>query len=129
MELGLVRLPASLKAGGAFHPMNLFPRVALVILCLAALCGARADSPAPAQLVSLDSLAAFRPVTNNWRVAGGLGGDPARSRDIVPLPGSGIVVSNPVEGGTNDQLFTVWEHGDLELDVEFLLTPRTNSGI
>lgn len=105
--------------------MRIHPRSALLLFPLFLALVGRADFAA----VPFDSLAAFRPVTNNWRVAGGLDGDPGRSRDLVPLPGSGIVVSNPVEGGANDQLFTAWEHGDLELEVEFLLTPGTNSGL
>ena len=105
-------------------PPRLFVLFASVLLAVV-----RADTPGVWEPVALDSLEAFRPVTNNWRMAGGIGGEPGRSRDITLLPGTGIVVSNPVEGGTNDQLFTVWEHGDLELELEFLLTPRTNSGL
>lgn len=103
------------------RPFLLFVSVLLAVL--------RAESPSAWEAVALDSLDAFRPVTNNWRVAAGIGGEPGRSRDITLLPGAGIVVSSPVEGGTNDQLFSAWEHGDLELELEFLLTPRTNSGI
>lgn len=109
--------------------MSLLPRIGLCLFVFAVCSAIRADAPRPLERMPLDSLDAFRPVTNNWRLAGGIGGEPGRSRDITPRPGTGIVVSNPVEGGANDQLFTVWEHGDLELEVEFLLTPRTNSGI
>jgi hypothetical protein len=108
--------------------MSLPPRL-FVLFASVLLAVVRADTPGAWESVTLDSLEAFRPVTNNWRLAGGIGGEPGRSRDITRLPGTGIVVSNPVEGGANDQLFTVWEHGDLELELEFLLTPRTNSGI
>lgn len=108
--------------------MSLPPRL-LFLFASVLLAVLRADTPGAWESVTLDSLEAFRPVTNNWRLAGGIGGEPGRSRDIMLLPGTGIVVSNPVEGGANDQLFTAWEHGDLELELEFLLTPRTNSGI
>lgn len=109
--------------------MNPLPRIGLLLLVFAACSAIRADAPRPLEPVLLDSLDAFRPVTNNWRLVGGISGEPGRSRDIAPLPGTGIVMSHPVEGGANDQLFTVWEHGDLELELEFLLTTRTNSGI
>lgn len=109
--------------------MSFLPRIGLVLFVVAVFSVLRAEVPLHLERVPLDSLDAFRPVSNNWRLAGGIGGEPGRSRDITPLPGTGIVVSNPVEGGANDQLFTAWEHGDLELEVEFLLTPRTNSGI
>lgn len=109
--------------------MRLLSRIGLVVFVFAVCAVSRADVPGAWESVTLDSLDAFRPVTNNWRLAGGIGGSPDRSRDITLLPGTGIVASNPVEGGANDQLFTTWEHGDLELELEFLLTPRTNSGI
>ena len=109
--------------------MSPLPRFGLVLFVTVLLSVLRADESAAWERVPLDSLEAFRPVTNNWRIAGGIGGEPGRSRDITPLPGTGIVVSNTVEGGANDQLFTAWEHGDLELEAEFLLTPRTNSGL
>ncbi len=104
-------------------------RVTCLALSLLAAPLALADSLLPAEPVSLETLGAFRPVTNNWKLAGGLGGDLRHSRDSAPLPGTGVVVSNPVEGGKNDQLFTAWEHGDLDLEVDFLLGPQTNSGI
>ncbi len=109
--------------------MSIPARVACLALSLLAASLARADSLLPAEPVSLDSLAAFRPVTNNWRLAGGLGGDLRRGREYTALPGTGLVVSNPVEGGTNDQLFTAWEHGDMDLEVDFLVGPKVNSGI
>ncbi len=104
-------------------------RVACLALSLLAALPARAESLLPAEPVPLDSLAAFRPVTNNWRIAGGWSGDLRRDRAYTPLPGTGIVISNPVEGGKNDQLFTAWEHGDIDLSLDFLLAPQTNSGV
>ena len=42
----------------------------------------------------------------------------------------GVLVCNPgKEKETRGHLFTAWEHGDLELDLEFLLTPGSNSGV
>lgn len=104
-------------------------RVACLVLSLLAASTTPAQSLLPPEPLPLDSLAGFRAVTNNWRLAGGLAGDLRRSRDYTPEAGTGIVVSNPVEGGKNDQLFTTWEHGDLDLELDFLLGPQVNSGI
>jgi hypothetical protein len=80
--------------------------------------------------VRLDSPAAFRPLTKNWVVAGGLAGDPRREKTLTPVEGTGVLVCNPGrEKETRGHLFTDWEHGDLELDLEFLLTPGSNSGV
>ena len=80
--------------------------------------------------VALDSLAAFSPMTANWQLAAGLAGDPRRDKTLVATPGSGILVCNPGKSPeTRGHLFTAWEHGDLELDLEFLLAPGSNSGV
>lgn len=78
----------------------------------------------------LDSLAAFKPVTANWRLAGDLAGDPRRDKTLSAAPGTGLLVCNPgTTADTRGHLFTAWEHGDLELDLDFLLTPGSNSGV
>jgi len=84
----------------------------------------------PAEPVRLDSPAAFRPLTANWALAGGIAGDPRREKTLSPVEGTGVLVCNPGrEKEKRGHLFTAWEHGDLELDLEFLLPPGSNSGV
>ncbi len=91
---------------------------------------ARAQSPLPPEPIRLDTLAAFRPPTANWKLAGDLGGDPRREKPLTPAAGTGILLCNPgTTPETRGHLFTTWEHGDLEIDLEFLLTPGSNSGV
>lgn len=94
-------------------------------MCAAA---ARAQSLLPAEPVRLDSLSAFRPTAANWSIAGGIGGDPRADKTLTPLEGTGILVNNATPEARG-QLFTTWEHGDLELDLDFLLLPGADSGI
>ncbi len=88
-----------------------------------------AESLLPPERVSLDSLAAFRPVSANWQLAGGLGGDPRHDKQLTPVAGTGVLVNNPRVGATNDALVTTWEHGDMDLDFDFLIPPGSNSGV
>jgi hypothetical protein len=102
--------------------------LAAVLVCLAAT--THAQSLLAPERVALDSLAAFQPVTANWQLAAGLTGDPRRDKTLTATPGSGILVCNPGKSPeTRGHLFTAWEHGDLELDLEFLLAPGSNSGV
>ncbi len=89
---------------------------------------ARAQSLLPADRVALDSLAAFKPAAGNWRLSGALAGDPRRDKTLTATEGTGILVCNPT-AQAKANLFTTWEHGDLDLDLDFLLTPGSNSGI
>src|SRR5438552_231485 len=97
-------------------------------LALVASASAFAQSALPPEPVRLDSLAAFKPVTANWKIAGGIGGDPRHEKTLVAVEGTGVIVNNPVEGARG-HLLTAWEHGDLELDLDFLLPPGSNSGV
>jgi hypothetical protein len=80
--------------------------------------------------VNLDSLAAFRPVGANWALAAGLGGDPQHDRNLTAVPGNGILVCNPgKDRKTSGNLLTKWEHGDIMVELDFLLPPGSNSGV
>lgn len=103
--------------------------VSALLLSLALAATTSADSLIPYEQVSLDDLSAFRSVTNNWRVGGAPGGDPRHAAVSQPLAGKGVLISNPAESGKNDQLLTTWEHGDIDVELDFLLTPHANSGV
>ncbi|HEX2854909.1 MAG TPA: family 16 glycoside hydrolase [Opitutaceae bacterium] len=95
-----------------------------VVLCVSA----RAQSLLPPESVTLDSLAAFKSPGANWQLGGGLGGDPRREKTLRALPGAGVLVNNPTAAAKAD-LFTAWEHSDLELDLDFLMPLGSNSGV
>src|SRR4051812_2108598 len=87
-----------------------------------------AQSVLPPTAVSLTSLAEFKSTGANWRLAGGIGGDPRREKNLTALPGMGVVVNVPTDSA-KAALVSNWEHGDLELDLDFLLPQGSSSGI
>lgn len=113
--------------------MAALPSLVRTFLGLLALAGSSrlaAQPSLPPEPVRLDSPAAFRALPPNWKLAGGLGGDPRREKTLTPLDGTGVLVCNPGREKENrGHLFTAWEHGDLELELEFLLPPGSNSGV
>ncbi len=82
----------------------------------------------PPERVSLDSLTAFRPTAANWKIAGDLAGDPRRDKTLTALDGTGVLVCQAT-AEARGQLFTAWEHGDLEVDLDFLMLPGADSGL
>jgi len=92
---------------------------------------ARGEIALPGDTLPLDTLADFRKPAPNWTRAGGLDGDPRTEKILRPAAGTGVLVCNPAKEyhGEAGNLFTAWEHGDLELELDFLLTPGSNSGI
>lgn len=89
---------------------------------------ASAESLLPPTPIPLDSLAPFSAPAANWQTAGGIGGDPRTEKKLVPLPGTGVLLNNPTASARSNLLMTD-EHGDAEIDLDFLLTPHSNSGI
>ena len=111
------------------YPLGL--RRALVLSAALIVTGAlRAQTGLPPAPVSLQNAGAFQPLTANWQLAGGVAGDPRRDPVLTAAPGTGVLVCNPgKDKAARGHLLTAWEHGDLELDLEFLLTPGSNSGV
>lgn len=102
----------------------------------------------------LNDLSAFRPQAGNWRIVGDVSMDPnvdihtpqpvkvepaskknkkeATPPPVVPAvtsqPGTGILL-NLNNDQQKDQLVSVMEHGDIDLELEVMLPKGSNSGI
>jgi hypothetical protein len=107
------------------------PRLALCALVLSST-GWSIARAATERLTSgrstLVALSDFQPTGSNWQTASGLAGDPRREKVLVPVAGQGLMVNQP-DKVNRKHLFSAWEHGDLEVDLEFLLPPGANSGV
>lgn len=82
----------------------------------------------PATPVPLDDLSGFRPAAENWTVAGGVLADRHVAHAVAVRPGTGVLVNRPTEAA-RDPLFTTWEHGDLELELDFMMPKGSNAGL
>lgn len=76
--------------------------------------------------VSLSDLSAFKTPPANWAIVGSVKGK--LDKPFETQPGQGILVNQPREKG-NEDIFTNFEHGDIDLDVDFMMPPGSNSGI
>ena len=77
---------------------------------------------------SLATMDGFRPSTANWHVAGGARATRDRQLALTALPGAGVLVNIPVAGATG-QLFTLWEHGDLDLSFDVMVPKGSSTGV
>ncbi|MDR9366337.1 MAG: DUF1080 domain-containing protein [Balneolaceae bacterium] len=82
----------------------------------------------PMNELSLDDFSAFETVTDNWAIAGGVESDRTEEHSLNGTRGTGILVNIPDEDNS-EHLFTSWKHGDLELELDFLMPKGSNSGI
>lgn len=79
-------------------------------------------------VLELQDLKPFRAPASNWQVVGRVAADRHSAHQISLEPGVGVLVNvaPPREG---EDLLTSWEHGDLELELEFMMPKGGNSGI
>lgn len=102
-------------------------------LCAAPLAGPllgqtqSAAAELPFEEVQLDDLSAFRSPEANWQVAGGIVAGRLRE-ELGTVAGTGVLANVPTPEAAAD-LFTEWEHGDIELELEFLVPRGSNSGV
>lgn len=82
----------------------------------------------PMYEVSLENLSNFESVSENWSIAGGVESNRTEEYSLTGTDGTGILVNIPTDQN-NDHLFTSWTHGDLELELDFLMPKGSNSGI
>jgi Domain of Unknown Function (DUF1080) len=81
--------------------------------------------------LSLSDLSAFKNAPANWRIVGGIKTD-YQTATLNPTAGTGILydgVEKAALNKPNQNLFTAFEHGDMRLELEFMMPKGSNSGI
>lgn len=82
----------------------------------------------PMQSLSLVSLDEFQSPGENWFITGDVYSDYQQEGSMQLRNGTGVLVNIPSDEARNN-IFTVLEHGDIELKGELLVPKGSNSGI
>ena len=77
----------------------------------------------------LNDLSAFTSPASNWKIAADVSADMGKPNTLITKPGTGILVCNPVGYDTTRDLITSFEHGDADLELDFMMAKGSNSGI
>ncbi|OOQ57054.1 3-keto-disaccharide hydrolase [Mucilaginibacter pedocola] len=96
---------------------------------LASVCATR---PAIAQLktqVPLSSLSAFTNPPKNWEIDGSVHADMDKQNVFNLGKGTGILVNNVDEKNPGHDLYFGLRHGDLDLELDYMMAKGANSGI
>jgi Domain of Unknown Function (DUF1080)/PA14 domain len=81
------------------------------------------------QTINLADLSAFAQAGNNWEIVSAVSGL-YNSRILNTQPGAGILHNKPHANGTkSEDLFTIFNHGDINLSLDFMMPKGSNSGI
>lgn len=81
--------------------------------------------------IPLNDLSAFTNKANNWSIAGDVTVDISKVNALEAKPGKGVLVCIHEKGkyGQEYELVSNFKHGDLDLELDFMLTKESNSGI
>lgn len=82
----------------------------------------------PYKEMDLKSLADFTTDGTNWKVVAKATSDFNTRHDIKTEEGTGVLVNENTEE-QKAHIFSAFEHGDIELDIEFMIPKGSNSGI
>jgi len=82
----------------------------------------------PLTTISLQNLNAFKPVSNNWQLVSDIYSDPLKGGKSKITAGTGVLVNTPGKSNKG-HLFTNMEHGDIELELDFMMAKGSNSGV
>lgn len=91
---------------------------------------AQPPDPKPAQL-PLNDLRAFRSSQANWSIAGDASADLTRDNTLTIRSGTGVLANIVRQGNFGQQynLLTQLEHGDIDLELDYMMAKGSNSGV
>ncbi|WP_266363929.1 family 16 glycoside hydrolase [Tellurirhabdus rosea] len=105
---------------------QLLARAGMVCSVSLALVQAAAGQSGP---LPLNDLSAFKAPGKTWQIVGDVAGDISQKEALTTGKGAGILVNLPNKKDKGADLFTGFEHGDLDLELEYMMARGSNSGI
>ncbi|PSL44845.1 PA14 domain-containing protein [Chitinophaga niastensis] len=77
----------------------------------------------------LTDLSAFQQPAASWRIAGDVKADLQQQNFLQTTAGTGILVNLPEKNTHGKDLFSSLQHGDLDLELDYMMAKGSNSGI
>lgn len=81
------------------------------------------------QRMELNDLSAFRDPGKTWSIVGDVTVDLSENNIFDTKKGKGILLNLPTAKRKGKDLYTQFEHGDMDLELEYMMAKGSNSGI
>jgi len=82
----------------------------------------------PFTKLELKDMASFKPATDNWAIVGTALSDNSKQNTLTTTDGSGVLI-NTLDGETKEDLFTMVEHGDMELELDVMMAKGASTSL
>ena len=79
--------------------------------------------------ITLDDLSSFRDPAKSWQIAGDATAVLEKENTLETAKGKGVLVNNPSKKNPGKDLFSNFEHGDIDLELDYMMAKGSNSGI
>ena len=73
-------------------------------------------------------LSGFEDTGKNWKIVGKANANFAREKNLESQKGKGVLINLPTDKHLSN-LQTKMQHGDIDLELEFMMATKSNSGI
>ncbi|MFD3002374.1 family 16 glycoside hydrolase [Pontibacter toksunensis] len=95
-------------------------------------CGAGlalAQSAGESYALPLKDLSSFQNPGKSWQIAGGVTAELDKANRLNTVEGNGVLVNDPGRRKKGTDLYTNFEHGDMDMELDFMMAKGANSGI
>jgi hypothetical protein len=79
--------------------------------------------------IPLTDLSSFKTPGKSWQITGDVSADISKNNTLTTSPGTGVLVNIPGPQTQGIDLYTVAEHGDADIELNFMMARGSNSGI
>ncbi|QVY66025.1 DUF1080 domain-containing protein [Polaribacter sp. Q13] len=87
-----------------------------------------AEISLPFSTIELNDLAGFKATSSNWKIVGNAIADRNKEKTFTATEGVGILLNTPNKEAKGN-IFSNFEHGDIELELDVMMPLGSNSGI
>lgn len=81
------------------------------------------------QTLPLTGLSSFQTPSANWRIAGDVSADLKEAGVMKTSPGQGVLINLPDKKEDAKDLYTAFQHSDIDLELDYMMAKGSNSGI
>ncbi len=79
--------------------------------------------------LALQDLSAFRDPGKSWQIVGDVTADLDKKNRLRTTDGTGVLVNLIKKAGSGKDLYTAFEHGDADVELDYMLARGANSGV
>jgi hypothetical protein len=79
--------------------------------------------------LSLSELSSFQNPSSNWRIAGDANADLKENGVLRISAGQGVLANLPDKKNEAKDLYTAFQHSDIDIDLDYMMAKGSNSGI